>query len=161
VVGARARVALTIGGWKSSVASVAWISISGCGHWVSYVINPASSCITYGDSLGKPIPGTLLAALQWWLLDIRRKMNLTSIVPVPISPLPITPQDDGFSCGILATNSIGNHLLHDTFPLVRRDPVSIKTYRIERAIEILMLDAEFVRAKENKKEQTQINILIG
>lgn len=132
---------------KSSVASVSWISLSGCGHWISYVVNPVSSSISYGDSLGKPIPGTLSATLQWWLLDIRKKMNLTFDGPVTIGPLAITPQDDSFSCGILATNSIGHHLLRDKFPLVGRDSASIKAYRVERTIEILMLDAEFVRAE--------------
>ena len=140
-----------IGGRKSSVASVAWISSFGCGHWVSYTVNPASLCIAYGDSLGKPIPEMLLAVLQWWLLDIREKMNLTTTGLVVVNPLPVTSQDDDFSCGILATNSIGHHLLYETLPLVGQDPISIKTYRTERTIEILMLDAEFVRVDSQKK----------
>jgi len=130
---------------KSSVAGVAWISRSGHGHWVSYVVNPASSLISYGDSLGGSIPLALSAALQWWLLNLREMMGLSIDDTVTVVPLPITPQDDGFSCGILSTNSIGYHLTHDTFPLVGRDPVSIKTYRIKRTIDILMLDGEFVR----------------
>ena len=132
---------------KSSVASVSWVSPSGHGHWVSYVVDPASSYIAYGDSLGQPIPPTLLEALWWWLLDIRKKMNLSVDEPVVVRPISVTPQYDGFSCGILATNSIGHYLLHDAFPLVGRDPVSIKSYRTERTIEILTLDAEFVRAE--------------
>jgi len=76
-------------------------------------------------------------------------MGLSTDVTVTIAPLPITPQDDGFSCGILATNSVGHHLMHGTFPLITRDPTSIKMYRIERTIEILMLDGEFVRARHS------------
>jgi len=48
----------------SSVASVAWISLSGIGHWVSYTVNPASSLVSYDNSLGGPIPVLLSVALQ-------------------------------------------------------------------------------------------------
>jgi len=139
-----------IDGRKLSVASVSWISPSGNGHWVPYIVNPASSYIAYGDSLGQPIPETMLAALQWWLLDVREKMNLSVDEPVVIRPILVTPQYDGFSCGILSTNSIGHLLLHDEFPLVGQDPVSIKSYRTKHTIEILMLDAEFVCAGPEK-----------
>ena len=129
---------------KSFVASVAWISLSGRGHWVPYTVNPRSSSISYGDPLGGPIPMDLFATLQWWLLDLRRMMGLSTDNAVTLVPLSVTPQTDGFSCGILSTNAIGHHL-HGTFPLVGRDPASIKAYRIERTIEILTLDGEFVR----------------
>lgn len=133
-----------VSGWKSSVSSAAWISVSRCGHWVPYVVDPVSSSITYGDSLGGSIPVTLREALRWWLLEHRKEMNLSTDKPVVVRSLPITRQDDNFSCGILATNAIGHHLLHDALPLVRRDPTSIKAYRIKSTIEILKLDAEFV-----------------
>ena len=136
-----------VSGRKLFVASVAWISLSGHGHWVAYVVNPTSSYIAYGDSLGRPITPTLLVALRWWLLVIRKRMNLSTNDAVAIRPLLVTPQDDSFSCGILLTNAIGHHLLHDAFPLVGRDPISIKTYHIERTIDILVLDAEFVRVE--------------
>ena len=102
--------------------------------------------ISYGDSLGWPIPDTLQKVLQWWLLNLRQMMGLlTGSATVTVVPLPITPQDDGFSCGILATNSIGHYLIGDVFLLVKQDVTSIKTYWIERTIEILILDGEFVR----------------
>ena len=135
---------------KSSVVSVAWISLSGNGHWVSYTVNPTSSLISYGDSLGRLIPTSLLAAFRWWLLSLRQMMGLSAGDAITTLSLPITPQEDGFSCGILSTNSIGHHLTHGALPLVARDAMSIKTYRIECTIKILMLDGEFVRVKPGR-----------
>jgi hypothetical protein len=129
------------------VASMAWILLCGNGHWVLYMVNPASLLTPYGDSLGRLIPVPLLVALQWWLLQLCGIMELSVDDTVTIATLPITPQDDGFLCGILATNSIGHHLMCDTFPLIAWDRTSIKTYRIECTIKILMLDGEFVHAK--------------
>lgn len=61
----------------------------------------------------------------------------------------VTSQEDGFSCGILSTNSILHHLLPHEFPLVSGDALSIKTYRIECTVEILKLTVEPVCAFPN------------
>ena len=57
-------------------------------------------------------------------------------------PITATRQEDGFSCGILSMNSLLHHLLPHKFPLIARDAISIKMYRIERAIEIVKLSVE-------------------
>jgi len=105
---------------------------------VTYTVNPRSLSISYGDPLGGPIPEELFAALQWWLLDLCGMMGLSTEHAVTLTHLPTTPQSDSFSCGILSTNSIGHHLCN-TLPLVRQDPMLIKTYQIEQTIEILIL----------------------
>ena len=61
----------------------------------------------------------------------------------------VTSQEDNFSCGILSTNSLLHLLLPHDFPLVLRDNISIKMYRIECAIEILELSVESVRTSLN------------
>ena len=126
---------------RSAVASVAWISVCGLGHWVSFIIDPIASTIFFADSLGQPIPRNLRDALQWWLCNLRRKMEEPETSP-QFKQISVTPQHDGFSCGILSTNSLAHHLLPHTLPLVLSDAISVKMYRIERTIEILKLSIQ-------------------
>jgi hypothetical protein len=128
---------------RSAVASIAWVSVCGRGHWVAYIVNPITSTIFYGDSLGQHIPADLRDALQWWLCGLRERMGEPACPPT-FEPILITGQEDGFSCGILSTNSLLHHLLPNKFPLVLRDSISIKTYRIERTVEILKMSVELV-----------------
>lgn len=133
---------------RSAVASIAWISVSGRGHWVPYAVSPVTSTIFYGDSLGLPIPEDLHDALQWWLCDLRGRLGEALNAP-KLKPITITYQTDGFSCGILATNSLLHHLLPQKFPLVRGDSSSLKTYRIERTVEILKLGIKTVGLRDH------------
>ena len=126
---------------RLAVASIAWIPIGGRGHWISYVVDPITSTILHGDSLGHSLPVDLRDALQWWLCDLRERMGEPRKLP-GFEPISTTSQEDGFSCGILSTNSLHHHLLPCKFPLVLRDAASIKRYRIERTIEILKLSIE-------------------
>lgn len=126
---------------RSAVASIAWVPVGGCGHWVAYIVNPITSTIFYSDSLGQRIPANLCDALQWWLCDLRERMGEPTHLP-NFKLVSVTGQEDSFSCGILSTNSLLHHLLPHNFPLVSRDKISIKMYRIERTIEILKLSVE-------------------
>ena len=128
----------------SAVASVAWISVGDCGHWISYIIDPINSTIFHGDSLGLRMPTDLCEALQWWLCDLQRKMG-EPITPPCFKSIAATVQKDGFSCGILSTNSLFHHLLPCKFSLLPSDAVSIRTYRIKRTVEILKLCPVLVR----------------
>jgi len=128
-----------------AVASIAWISVGGRGHWISYIADPITSTIFHGDSLGLRIPEDLCDALQWWLCDLRKRMGEPPKLPC-LKPISVTGQEDGFSCGILSTNSLLHHLLPYKFPLVSRDAISIATYRIGHTIDILKLGIKPVRA---------------
>ena len=133
---------------RLAVASIAWIPVGSHGHWVAYVVHPITSTIFYGDPLGRRIPANLRDALQWWLYGLRERME--EPVRSPNSRLiSVTSQEDNFSCGILSTNSLLHLLLPHDFPLVLRDNISIKMYRIECAIEILELSVELVRTSLN------------
>ena len=128
---------------RSAVVSIAWISIGGRGHWVSYTINPITSTICYGDSLSLPIPVDLHNALRWWLCDLRERLGEAPSAPT-FKPIAVTCQTDGFSCGLLAANSLLHHLLPHRFPLIQGNPPSVKTYRIECTVEILKLSIKVV-----------------
>ena len=129
---------------RSAVASIAWISVSNRGHWISYIVDPINSTIFHGDSLGLQIPPDLCNALRWWLSGLRERMGEPPNLP-HLKPISVACQGDGFSCGILSTNSLLHHLLPYKFPLVSKDANSITTYRIEHTIEILKLSVEPVR----------------
>ena len=126
---------------RSAVTSVSWTSVGTRGHWVPYIVDPVASTIFCGDPLGRSIPADLRDALQWWICDLWRRMGEPTTSPRFESIL-ATSQEDGFSCGILSTNSLLHHLLPHGFPLVSKDAVSIGMYRIEHTIEILELSAE-------------------
>jgi len=129
---------------RSVVASIAWVPVGVDGHWITYVVDLDTSTIFHGDSLGGCIPANLQEALQWWLHDLCKKMGEPTRPP-SFKRMSVTIQGDGFSCGILSTNSLLHHLLPHRFSLVPRDSISIKRYRIERTVEILKLSAEPVR----------------
>ena len=139
----------------SVVVSIAWVPVGSDGHWIAYIVDPLTSTISHGDSLGQRIPVELKAALQWWLCGLREKMELPRHLP-SFERISVTSQDDGFSCGILSTNSLLHHLLPHQFPLVARDKISIKRYRIERTVEILRLSVELVRRIPDSPMQTLI-----
>ena len=126
---------------RSAVASIAWIPVGGRGHWVSFIVDPIASTIFYANSLRQHIPSNLRDALQWWLCDLRRQMEEPETSP-QFKQILVTPQYDGFSCGILSTNSLAHHFLPHTLPLVSSDAISVKRYRIECTLEILKLSIQ-------------------
>ena len=106
---------------NSAVASIAWIPIGRSGgHWISYVVDLATSTIFHGDSLGLPMPLDLCNALQWWLHDLQKRMRKPTTSP-SFRLISITRQTDGFSCGILATNSLFHYIIPSRFPLISGD----------------------------------------
>ena len=130
---------------RSAVASVAWIKVGNCGHWISYIVDASTSTISHGDSLGLPMPEDLRDTLQWWLHDLQNKMGGPAKSPgFGFKVISTTRQEDGFSCGILSTNSLFHYLLPCKFSLVLGDKISIKTYQIECTIEILKLGSTLV-----------------
>lgn len=68
-------------------------------HWVSVIIDFRKQKILYGDSLGHAISASMQDILTWWT-RFHSNANFT------IEKLPITIQEDSFSCGLLAWNSL-------------------------------------------------------
>ena len=123
---------------KSVIASIAWTSVGGRGHWITFIVDPIASEITHSDSLGRPLPDNLRDALKWWLSDLQREMGELTM-PLRFNQIPVTCQNDDFSCGILSTNSLAHYLLPHWLPLVQSNAASVKTYRIKCTVEILKL----------------------
>jgi hypothetical protein len=68
-------------------------------HWVSVIIDFRKQEILYGDSLGYAMSTSTQNILTWWT-------QFHSNANFMIRKLPITIQDDSFSCGLLAWNSL-------------------------------------------------------
>ncbi|KAJ7472585.1 hypothetical protein FB451DRAFT_1213490 [Mycena latifolia] len=80
-------------------------------HWIGLVVDLSlpTTKILYGDSFGHPIPPTLLDACRWWI-------SQHTEAHLALDKLPVGPQDDGFSCGMLVDNSL-QHFVNPEIPL--------------------------------------------
>ncbi|KAJ7861757.1 hypothetical protein B0H13DRAFT_2567768 [Mycena leptocephala] len=78
-------------------------------HWVSIVFDMTQpdGVLRYGDSFGAE---ELAAASRWWL-------NQHTTAKLELAKLPIAPQEDGFSCGILVDNA-QQHFVDPSVPLL-------------------------------------------
>lgn len=73
-------------------------------HWIALIVDFKASRILYGDSMGGTIDEDIEKALTWWIGQHTGTQFTTSY-------LPITRQQDGHSCGILAWNALAAYLL--------------------------------------------------
>jgi hypothetical protein len=80
-------------------------------HWVGLVVDASKPVtqILYADSFGKSMPPSLFAAFRW-VVD-----QHTTAAQSP-GKLPVGPQQDGFSCGMLVDNSL-QHFVDPAIPL--------------------------------------------
>ncbi|KAF8990755.1 hypothetical protein BDQ17DRAFT_1255480 [Cyathus striatus] len=110
-------------------------------HWVAIGIDGVQKKILYGDSLADPNSdiveenSVLLDALTWWT-KTHTNAEYTR------SRLPITCQNDPFSCGVLALNAISASIFPDSVSLLRESEAI--TERIRMLIRILHRDIEMV-----------------
>jgi Ulp1 family protease catalytic subunit len=74
-------------------------------HWVSVIIDFRKQEILYGDSLGHAMTASTQRILTWWT-----RFHSNTIDNFTIKKLQITIQDDSFSCGLLAWNSLAVYL---------------------------------------------------
>ena len=80
-------------------------------HWVALVVDFVTQELLYGDSFGHPISESMLAVINWWT-----HYHTNSCFTV--STLPISRQQDGFSCGMLAWDALRHHLGHGAHVLM-------------------------------------------
>lgn len=85
-------------------------------HWVAITIDVPSQKILYGDSLGASRSLTVQGALGWW-------MSIHIEGDFIYEALPITQQNDTFSCGILAMNAV-KHFISPSFSLISANHVA-------------------------------------
>ncbi|KAF7334113.1 DDE-1 domain-containing protein [Mycena venus] len=92
-------------------------------HWVALVINFVAETVHYGDSFGEGFNASLRGAYDWWIEQHTDK-KFTWV------RMPITPQTDGHSCGILALNSLAHYLDANRFPLLNMAEVANERLRV-------------------------------
>ncbi|KAJ6621668.1 hypothetical protein B0H10DRAFT_2187938 [Mycena sp. CBHHK59/15] len=80
-------------------------------HWVGLMVNASKPVtqILYADSFGKTIPPSLFAAFRW-------VVDQHTTAAESAGKLPVGPQQDGFSCGMLVDNSL-QHFVDPAIPL--------------------------------------------
>jgi hypothetical protein len=91
-------------------------------HWTAVVVDFPSHIIWHGDSLAWDMEPELKSALEWWISEH------TSIVFTHAN-LPITHQEDFFSCGLLPWNALSHHFLPEQHPLI--DPADVAAERLK------------------------------
>ncbi|KAF7324415.1 hypothetical protein MVEN_02644000 [Mycena venus] len=92
-------------------------------HWVALVVDFVAETVHYGDSFGEGFNASLRGAYDWWIEQHTDK-KFTWV------RMPITPQTDGHSCGILALNSLAHYLDANRFPLLNMAEVANERLRV-------------------------------
>ncbi|KAF8990244.1 hypothetical protein BDQ17DRAFT_1256054, partial [Cyathus striatus] len=111
-------------GEELALGSCTWVwgVVNVGNHWVAIGIDSTQNKILYGDSLvnpGSDILGeesVLLDALNWWT-TIHTDKKYTR------SHLPITHQNDPFSCGVLTLNAISASIFPNRVNLLQESEV--------------------------------------
>jgi hypothetical protein len=80
-------------------------------HWVAIALDFEHSVVWYGDSFGQRPVEEVTLVLNWWTF------HHTGIKFVYWT-LKISPQKDGYSCGLLGTNTLFHFYLPDAYPLI-------------------------------------------
>ena len=72
-------------------------------HWVALIVDFESQELLYGDSFGHPISADMHAVIDWWT-HYHTNSRFT------VRTLPISRQQDSFSCGMLAWDALRHRL---------------------------------------------------
>ena len=112
----------------SSGIRIAAIVYSPENHWACLIIDSKARTIQWGDSLGRPMPVGGEDRLRAWLLFF-----LPHIRFLPLQNLSCARQTDGYSCGIIAINTLKHNLFgDDPWTSSRRE-----IHRIEEFLDIM------------------------
>ncbi|KAH9015478.1 hypothetical protein EDB84DRAFT_1679909 [Lactarius hengduanensis] len=87
---------------------VAAISFSPPGHWACLIIDCQAGTICWGDSAGWAPPAGFEKRLKTWLTHFSPRNRFSGI-----QALPCARQTDGYSCGIVAINTLKHHIFGD------------------------------------------------
>jgi len=80
-------------------------------HYMAIVIDIKQKILFVGDSLGFWVPPDFVRMMEWW---IQLYDPLGTFDGFQTEKLPCTTQSDGFSCGILAVNSLEHYFWPST-----------------------------------------------
>ena len=104
-------------------------------HWVALDVNFKENCIQYGDSFGEEAPPALMCAVDWWTYHHTGK-------EFAHDKLAITPQDNGFSCGLLAYNALAHRANLKKYPLIQA--AKVDDARLEILLAVITRHADNV-----------------
>jgi hypothetical protein len=90
-------------------------------HWAAIVVDFSHRVIWHRDSLNWQMDPELKQVLEWWI----REHTSASFA---YKKLPITYQQDDYSCGLLAWNALSHFFLPIDHPLI--DPSDVATARL-------------------------------
>ncbi|KAF8240342.1 hypothetical protein L208DRAFT_1233598, partial [Tricholoma matsutake] len=97
-------------------------------HWVAVSLNFKNCRILYGDSLRDTLNQKLIHALKWWT-------HLHTGHIFMVEDLPISCQQDGYSCGLLTWNALMVYFLQSkNYTLM--DPKNIDDERLKVLLRI-------------------------
>lgn len=107
---------------------IASIAFSPPGHWACLLIDSLAGTINWGDSAGRAVPSGFEDRLRAWLgLFIPKTQFL------PLQELTCARQTDGYSCGIIAVNTLKHHLFGDDLWTSSRREI----FRIQEFLDIM------------------------
>jgi hypothetical protein len=108
---------------------LATIANVGGNHWVAVVIDFRLSQILYGDSLGGTITEEIETVLIWWIHHHTGQQFTTN-------RLPITCQQDGYSCGMMAWNAVATNVLPKNYTLMKSDRDGVADERLKMFLRV-------------------------
>ena len=109
-------------------------------HWVAIALDFEESLIWYGDSFGQDAVEEIVSVMDWWTFHhTGRKFSYRK--------LKISPQKDGFSCGLLGPNALFHFYLPDLYPLI--DVAKVDSERVKL----------FLRVAQRHLDQSEVGQL--
>lgn len=109
-------------------------------HWVAFDIDVDRRAIRYGDSFRKRVPEEVIVAVEWWIqYHCGHKFER--------GPLPITHQNDGFSCGLLSFNALAHSSNSEKYPLLDGGAAAIDDGRLEVMLKVIERHTSYVVSK--------------
>jgi hypothetical protein len=88
---------------------IATVSFSPPGHWACLIVDFQARTIGWGDSAGRAAPAGLEKHLKAWLHFFSPQIKFSAL-----QALPCARQPDGYSCGIIAVNTLKHNIFGDT-----------------------------------------------
>lgn len=92
-------------------------------HWVAWDLDFKDSCIRYGDSFQGEAPDKMMKAAEWWTYFHTGRHFTKGL-------LKITHQQDGYSCGLFAPNSIAHRANPKRYPLINQSDVDDEQLKV-------------------------------
>ena len=87
---------------------IATVTFSPPSHWACLVIDCQARTISWGDSLGRAAPAGLENRLKAWLSFFSPQIKFSTL-----QALHCAHQTDGYSCGVIAVNTLKHHIFGD------------------------------------------------